>query len=70
MASLVAVFLTLLGQAFALPASDSDATAHQADSAGADCILYTVKPGDTCISIAGANGLNYYQMLAWSTACP
>lgn len=73
MASLVAVYLTVLGQTLALSASNSDTTAHQANSAYADCIRHTVKSGDTCWSIARANGVFPCHLMTWNpiinTAC-
>jgi hypothetical protein len=33
----------------------------------ADCALYTVKPQDTCLNIAGSQNATYAQLLAWNS---
>lgn len=66
MASLVAMSLTLLGQASALSPSDSSITARQTNSAASDYVLYTVKSGDTCVLILRAHDASYCQVITWN----
>ncbi|KAL4733764.1 hypothetical protein BDV11DRAFT_175388 [Aspergillus similis] len=43
------------------------ATAYLLRPAAADCAVYTVQAGDTCVSIGRANNATYAQLLAWNS---
>lgn len=43
------------------------AAAYLLRSANADCAVYTVQAGDTCVSIGRSTNATYAQLLAWNS---